>query len=148
MRASRLALLITYYSLLIPPLFAGPLEDAEAAFNKKNYKDAREAYEKFIAAPEAKIVVAARHTDQPEYNPVGHPYLGKRLTLLTSYGHEPLGSRWDRSRSVALSIDLLRRDRLRVAPLVTHTFDRQELPDIYARLEQGDRDIVGAVFRW
>jgi threonine dehydrogenase-like Zn-dependent dehydrogenase len=101
-----------------------------------------------IAAPEAKIVVAARHTDQPEYNPVGHPYLGKRLTLLTSYGHEPLGSRWDRSRSVALSIDLLRRDRLRVAPLVTHTFDRQELPDIYARLEQGDRDIVGAVFRW
>ena len=53
MRALRIALLITYYSLLIAPLFAGPLEDAEAAFDKKNYKDAREAYEKFIAEPDA-----------------------------------------------------------------------------------------------
>jgi threonine dehydrogenase-like Zn-dependent dehydrogenase len=101
-----------------------------------------------IAASEARIVVAARHTDQPEYNPVGHPYLGKRLTLLTSYGHEPPGSRWDRSRSFALSIDLLRRGLLQVAPLITHTFDRCELPEVYARLEKGDRDIVGAVFRW
>ena len=59
--ASRFALLITCYSLLIAPLFAGPLEDAENAFNKKNYKDARVAYEKFVAGPEAKKHDKYRH---------------------------------------------------------------------------------------
>ena len=101
-----------------------------------------------VAASEAKIVVAVRHTDSPQFNPVGHPYLGKKLTLLTSYGHPPPGRRWDRSRSLALTLDRLARDRLAVVPMITHRIDHAELPEMYERLEVGERSIVGVVVRW
>ena len=101
-----------------------------------------------VAAPEARVVVAARHTDQPAFNPVGHPHLGKRLTLLTSYGHEPPGQRWDRRRSIALTLDLLARHRLDVAPLITHRLPWTALPDTYARLDRGEPGLIGVVLDW
>lgn len=101
-----------------------------------------------IAAPEAKLVVAARHTDRPAFNPVGHPHLGKKLTLLTSYGHQPDGSRWDRNRSMALTLDLLARRQLSIAPMITHRFHWEELPEAYRRLDRGEADMVGVVLNW
>lgn len=95
-----------------------------------------------------RIVVVARHTDQPRFNPVGHPFFGKQLELITSYGHQPDGERWDRRRSFALAVDLLRRQRLDIAPMITHRFERDELPDVYARLDRGERAIIGAVIDW
>ncbi|MCH7988064.1 MAG: zinc-binding alcohol dehydrogenase [Planctomycetes bacterium] len=102
----------------------------------------------YVAAADARIVVAARHTDKPDFNLVGHPYLGKKLTLLTSYGHEPPGQRWDRRRSIALTLDLLFRGRLNIAPLITHRIDHAELPEMYRRLDGGDRSVVGVVVHW
>ena len=101
-----------------------------------------------IAAEDGTIVVAARHTDVPEFNPVGHPHLGKKLTLLTSYGHEPPGSRWDSGRSFALTIDLLLKRRLHIVPMITHRIDSEAMPEIYRRLDEGDRSIVGALVSW
>ncbi len=101
-----------------------------------------------IAAPEATLVVAARHTDTPAFNPVGHPHLGKKLTLLTSYGHPPDGQRWDRRRSFALTVDLMARRKLTIAPMVTHRLDWHQLPEVYRRLDQGETDMVGVVLRW
>lgn len=101
-----------------------------------------------IARNEGVIVVAARHIDRPEFNPVGQPYLGKNLTLLTSYGHEAEGRRWDRRRSTAYTLDRLSRRLLNVQPMITHRFGWRELPDVYRRLDEGDRSIVGAVIDW
>ena len=101
-----------------------------------------------IAADEATLVVAARHTDVPAFNPVGHPHLGKKLSLLTSYGHQPAGQRWDRDRSRALTLVLLSRDRLNVGPILTNRFRWDQLPEVYHQLDQGETDLVGIVFEW
>ncbi|MBM3935118.1 MAG: zinc-binding dehydrogenase [SAR202 cluster bacterium] len=101
-----------------------------------------------IARKDGKVVVAARHTDIPTFNAVGHPYLNKRVSIRTSYGNEPDGSRWDRNRSMALTLDLMTQGRLPFQPMVTHTFKWSDLPEVYARLDRGDTDIVGTIIRW
>jgi len=101
-----------------------------------------------IAADNARIVVAARHTDSPEFNPVGHPYLGKKLTLLTSYGHAAPGQRWDRRRSIGLTLELLTSGRLDVSPMITHRINAASLPDMYRRLDEGEPSVVGVVVQW
>jgi hypothetical protein len=35
-----------------------------------------------------------------------------------------------------------------VEPLISHRFTREQLPECYRRLDQGAKDIVGAVFNW
>jgi threonine dehydrogenase-like Zn-dependent dehydrogenase len=101
-----------------------------------------------VARDDGRVVIASRHTGVPDFNPVGHPFLGKRLELLTSYGHEPDGRRWDRRRSFALTVRLLREGRLVIDPMITHRFAWHELPEVYRRMHEGDRTIVGAVLRW
>lgn len=101
-----------------------------------------------IARADATIVVVARHTDVPRFNPVGHPYLGKRLKLVTSYGYPADGQRWDCRSSRALTLELLETGRISVSPLITHRFDWQELPAVYERLDAGDETLVGLVIRW
>jgi 2-desacetyl-2-hydroxyethyl bacteriochlorophyllide A dehydrogenase len=101
-----------------------------------------------IAAQRGRVVVVARHTDQPTFSPVGDPFLQKEIALLVSYGHPPDGQRWDRRRSFNLTIELLRKGRLTIAPLITHQFAWHELPQVYQRLDQGERDLVGIVLDW
>ena len=67
---------------------------------------------------------------------------------MTTYGYPPEGSRWDQQASVGLTVDLLSRGRLPVRPMLTHRFPWHELPDVYARMDQGDKSIVGAVLDW
>jgi len=101
-----------------------------------------------VAGQDARIVVISRHVETPEFNPVGHPHLGKRLSLLTSYGYPLDGTRWDRAHSVALTLDLLRREKLQIAPMLTHEFSWEELPEIYRRFDEADPDLIGTVIRW
>lgn len=101
-----------------------------------------------IARESARVVVIARHTDSPTFSAVGHSYLGKDLALLTSYGYQPEGHRWDRRRSNSLTVDLLSKGKLLVAPMITDKFDWQELPDVYRRLDQGGKGLVGVVIQW
>ena len=101
-----------------------------------------------ISRKGGRVVVIARHTDMPAFSPVGHPYLGKGLALLTSYGHRPDGHRWDRRRSNALTLELLLKKKLLVSPMITARFDWQELPDVYRRMDEGDKGLVGVVIRW
>ncbi len=101
-----------------------------------------------IVCKGGKVVVLARHTDQPQFSPVGDPYLQKDITLLTSYGYPPAGQRWDRQRSFALTLDLLARGKLSIGPLITHHFPWQALPEVYQRLDQGERALVGVVIDW
>jgi hypothetical protein len=59
------------------------------------------------------VVVVARHYDTPgDFNPVGQGYFGKRLELLTVYGHPPPGDRWDMRASYAHTLDLLSSGKL------------------------------------
>ena len=95
-----------------------------------------------------KIVVVARHTDRPDFNPVGHPYLTKQLTLMTPKGFEPEGQRWDYSHYVGLTLDLIAEQRINIVPMITHRVDWHELPDVYARLDGGELDMVGIVAHW
>ena len=62
-----------------------------------------------LCANNGAVVVVARHYDAPEFNPVGQGYFGKRLQLLTVYGHPTPGSRWDMRTSYAHTLDLLSR---------------------------------------
>jgi 2-desacetyl-2-hydroxyethyl bacteriochlorophyllide A dehydrogenase len=101
-----------------------------------------------IAAQKGKIVVVARHTDQPNFSPVGDPYLQKDLTLLVSYGHPPPGHRWERQRAIDLTLEMLGNGRLQIEPMITHRIPWHELPAIYARLDQGDQSVVGVVANW
>lgn len=93
-------------------------------------------------------MVVARHTDLPAFSPVGDPYLQKDLTLQVTYGHPPDGQRWDRRRSFALSMEMIGNGRLNLAPLITHRVSWEELPEIYQRLDQNEREIVGVVVDW
>jgi threonine dehydrogenase-like Zn-dependent dehydrogenase len=101
-----------------------------------------------IAARHAKVVVVARHTDQPAFSPIGDPYLQKEIALLVSYGHPPAGHRWDRRRSFARTLDLLAQGKLNIAPMITHRFAWRDLPQVYRRLDEGERDLVGVVLDW
>jgi threonine dehydrogenase-like Zn-dependent dehydrogenase len=129
----------------IVDLFAG--EGADVAFEAaSNWSGIRTAME--VTRTDGKVVVVSRHTAGPDFNPVGHPFLGKRLNVITSYGYPPDDHRWSYRRSVDLTIDLLARRRLKVRPMLTHHFSSHELPDVYRRLDQGDRIIVGAIIKW
>lgn len=101
-----------------------------------------------IAGVDARVVAISRHTSVPDFNPLGHPFLGKRLSLLTSYGYPPTGNRWDRQRSVALTLDLLSHHRLPVDRMITHIVAPDQLPDIYGQLDAGDPSCVGIIVRW
>ncbi len=101
-----------------------------------------------IARTDGRVVVIARHTDMPAFSPVGHPYLGKGLTLLTSYGHRPDGHRWDQRRCNALTLELLSKEKLLVSPMITDRFDWQALPDVCRRMDEGDKGLVGVVIHW
>jgi 2-desacetyl-2-hydroxyethyl bacteriochlorophyllide A dehydrogenase len=101
-----------------------------------------------VARPGGRIVVVARHTDQPHFSPVNYPYLAKNLSLRTSYGYPQSGQRWDRRNSLDLTLDYLASGRLHAAPILTHQFEWEELPDVYARMDAGDADMIGVSINW
>ena len=122
-------------------------EGADAAFEATSRWDGvRTAME--LARTDGRVVIVSRHTRTPEFNPAGHPFLGKRLQLVTTYGYPADGHRWDYARSVGLTVNLLSRGLLNIRPMITHRFDSSELPDVYRRLDAGESDIVGAVIDW
>ena len=95
-----------------------------------------------------KIVVVARHTDMPGFNPMGHPYLTRQVTLMTPQGVQRDGQRWDYAHCVSLTLDLLASGRMNIEPMITHRLDWRQLPETYARLDEGDLDMVGIALRW
>ena len=101
-----------------------------------------------IACKGGKIVVVARHTDLPAFSPVGDPYLQKDLTLQVTYGHPPTGQRWDRRRAFGLTMEMMAKGKLNLEPMITHRVPWEELPEIYQRLDQSEREIVGVVVEW
>ena len=101
-----------------------------------------------ISRQGGRVVVIARHTDRPDYNPVGHPYLSQRITLKMAYGYEDPGQRWDRDHCVRLTLDMLSRGQLDIEPMITHRVPWHQLPDMYRRLDQGDLSILGVVIDW
>lgn len=111
-----------------------------------NWAGIRTAME--VTRTDGTVVIVARHTENPDFNPVGHPFLGQRLRLVTTYAFPPDNHRWSQRRSFALTLDLLVRRRLRIAPMLTHEFAWHELPSVYQRLDEGDRSIVGTTIRW
>ena len=101
-----------------------------------------------IVRRDGRVVVTATHVDRPDYNPVGHPYLSKRITLKTAYGYDDPGQRWDCDHCVRLTLDMLSRGELAIEPMITHRVPWHELPEIYRRLDQGDLSILGVVVEW
>ena len=99
-----------------------------------------------VARKGGTVVVVARHTDKPDFSPVSHPYFGKDLRLLTSYGYTD--DRWDRMTSMRLMLDMLESGDLEVAPMLSHEFDWSEIPDVYRRMDEGDSELLGVVIRW
>ncbi len=71
-----------------------------------------------------------------------------RYTLRASLGYRPNELRWNRINSMKLTARLIANGSLPVDPMVTHEFGWADLPDVYARLDQDDSDILGAVIRW
>lgn len=111
-----------------------------------NWRAVRTAME--VARVDGTVVIVSRHTRIPDFNPFGHPFLGKKLSLVTSYGHDVDGQRWDRAGSVALTLRLLRENKLSIEPMITHRHNWTELPEVYQKLDAGDPQMVGVVLRW
>ena len=111
-----------------------------------NWAGIRTAME--VTRTDGTVVIVARHTNDPDFNPVGHPFLGKRLRLVTTYAFPSDHARWSKRRSFGLTIDLMARRRLPIAPMLTHEFAWHELPEVYRRLDEGERSIVGTTIRW
>ena len=65
-------------------LFDGAGADAtcEAASNWAGIRTAME-----VTGIDGTVVIIARHTQHPDFNPVGHPFLGKRLRIVTTYAY-------------------------------------------------------------
>lgn len=111
-----------------------------------NWAGIRTAME--VTRADGTVVIVARHTHEPDFNPFGHPFLGERLHLVTTYSFPSEHDRWSKRRSFALTVDLLAHRRLPIAPMLTHEFAWYELPEAYKRLDEGDRSIVGTTIRW
>lgn len=122
-------------------------DGADTAYEAtSNWAGIRTAME--VTRTDGKVVVVSRHTTVPDFNPVGHPFFGKRLHLITTYATQAANHRWSERRSAELTIDLLARQRLYIKPMLTHQFAWHELPEIYQRLDAGDRSIVGTTIHW
>lgn len=126
-------------------LFDGEGADVtcEAASNWAGIRTAMD-----VTRQDGTVVVVSRNTQQPDFNPVGNPFLEKRLNLVTSYAFPSDDARWSKARSFALTLDLMARRQLTIAPMLTHSFAWHELPDVYKRLDEGDRSIVATTIRW
>lgn len=122
---------------------AGADVTCEAASNWTGIRTAME-----VTGVDGTVVIIARHTEHPDFNPVGHPFLGKRLRIVTTYAYPDDFDRWSRDRSFALTVDLLAERRLNIAPMLTHEFAWNELPEVYRRFDEGDKTIVGTTIRW
>lgn len=132
-------------SAQVVELFDGDGADVtcEASSNWAGIRTAME-----VTRTDGTVVIIARHTEHPDFNPVGHPFLGKRLRIVTTYAFPHEHHRWSQRRSLALTLDLLARRRLHIAPMLTHEFAWHELPSVYRRLDEGDRSMVGTTIRW
>jgi polar amino acid transport system substrate-binding protein len=94
------------------------------------------------------VVVVARHTDRPDFNPMGHPYLTQQITLMTPKGMERGGQRWDYAHCVSLTLDMMASGRMNIMPMITNRLDWHQLPETYERLDKGDLDMVGVALQW
>ena len=101
-----------------------------------------------VARTDGTVVVMSRHISIPEFNPVGYPFLGKRLNLITTYGYPPDGHRWDQRHSVALTLDFLARGRIVMDSIVTDRLPADELPAVYDRIDRGETSVVGVLIEW
>lgn len=101
-----------------------------------------------VVRPGGTVIVVSRHTGASTFNPFGYPYLAKDVTLRTSYGHPPAGLRWDRSNSIAYTLELLADETIDLTPMITHRVPWQELPAVYRRLDEREKDMVGIVIDW
>ena len=90
-----------------------------------NWTTIRTAME--LTRTDGRVVIGSRHTLQPDFNPFGQGFLGKRLSLVTTYEYPPDGSRWDQKASVGLNVDLLSRGRLPIRLMVKHRISWHEL---------------------
>ena len=101
-----------------------------------------------LVKDEGKIVVVSRHTDLPEYNPLGHPYFGKRQSIISSYGFSENNIRWNRFNCMNLTMRLLESKLLDISPMITDKIQWDELPGMYAKLSTSPENIVGVIVDW
>ncbi len=78
-----------------------------------------------------------------------------RKGLLVIGGHEIIRPRhenspgyWTQIREQKVCLDLLARDRVQTAPLITHRYSWQDFPRAYARLANWDNEALGMVIKW
>ena len=101
-----------------------------------------------LVKEDGKIVVVSRHTAAPKYNPVGHPYFGKRQSIISSYGFSENNTRWNRLNCMNLTIQLLENKRLDISALITDKIQWDELPSMYAKLSNNPETTVGVIVNW
>jgi len=55
---------------------------------------------------------------------------------------------WTPLREYAVCLDLMARDRIQIAPLITHRYNWREFPAAYAQLANWDKDALGMIIEW
>ena len=55
---------------------------------------------------------------------------------------------WTPMREYAVGLDLIARDRVRTAPLISHRYNWREFPAAYERLANWDKEAMGMIIEW
>ncbi len=116
-----------------------------------SWRAIRTAYR--IVRPRGAIVVVARHTDVPDFNPIQDGMMTKEVRFTTSYAHPITDApsdllRWTRPRDIRVVLEMLGKGRIDLSPAITHRIAPEEIPAIYASLHIGDTSIAGVVVDW
>lgn len=116
-----------------------------------SWRAIRTAYR--IVRPRGTIVVVARHTDVPNFNPIQDGMMTKEVMLTTSYAHPVMDAppdllRWTRPRDIRIVLEMLGKGRIDLSAAISHRITPDDIPALYARLHAGDTAIAGVVVDW
>ncbi len=106
-----------------------------------------------LAAPRGRVVLAGSTrglTSEVNFYRDVH-----KKGLLVIGAHESTRPKWENSpgywtpmREYAVCLDLMARNRVQTAPLITHRYNWREFPAAYAQLANWDKDAMGMMIEW
>ena len=97
------------------------------------------------------VAASGFYQDGAAHLRLGEEFHHNRVRIVASQiGGTPvaLGPRWDQPRLVRTFMDLVRRGRVDVRSLLTDVVDAADVATVFARLDQGDPEILQAVLRF
>lgn len=106
-----------------------------------------------LVRSEGRIAILARHHDLPNFNPLGEQFYKKQVQLIATsndpWGDEAPGrGRLTLEENCRYVLSLMNRGDIDLAPVITHRFSHSDLGEVYRRLADGDKEMIGILLNW